>query len=152
MNKEGKRLQKELLAGRSVIVETVGVSMEPLLHDKKKKNATHVLIVPCADQYHIGDMPLVLFEDGRYILHRVVGMEEVQGELRYITRGDNCVSVESVAPGQILGMVQEIYYPRRTVRVTDRIYRVYVWMWMRTFLLRRIHKKIQRFSANLLKK
>lgn len=152
MNKEEKRIQEELCAGRSVIVATTGVSMEPLLHDRQKKNATHVLIVPHTGLCQVGDMPLVLVEDGRYILHRIIRIGEREGKLQYITRGDNCLSGEVVAPEQVLGIVQEIYYANKTLRVTDKRYRFYVWVWMRTFLFRRIHKKLVRFSTKMLEK
>ena len=72
MNKEVTKIRDELQAGRPVISFTSGVSMEPLLHDKRKKNATHVLIVPVTDTCKVGDMPLVFMKDGRYVLHRII--------------------------------------------------------------------------------
>ena len=83
MNKELTRIKDELAAGKPVISFTSGVSMEPLLHDKRKKNATHVLILPIQGICKIGDMPLVFMNDGRYILHRIVRVDEKDGKIFY---------------------------------------------------------------------
>ena len=53
MNNEYSNLRKELEAGRSVIIFTTGVSMEPLLHDKRKENATHVLVIPTSERLSV---------------------------------------------------------------------------------------------------
>ena len=147
MNREFKRIQDELAEGRSVLVTTSGVSMEPLLHDKHKKNATQVLIVPHEGACKVGDMPLVLMRDGRYILHRIVRIEEKRGVFRYLTRGDNCIGTETVAPEQVLGVVTEIYYPKRKITVDDRGYRLYVKMWMIVYPLRKLHKWTRNFCG-----
>ncbi len=147
MNKEISQIKKELAEGRSVLVATSGVSMEPLLHDKRKKNATHVLIVPPSKSFAVGDMPLVLMEDGRYILHRIVKIVQEQGKTYYITRGDNCITTEKVAEEQILGVVTEIYYKKGTLRISDTRYRFYVKIWTYVYPIRRLHKKTRNFCG-----
>ena len=138
MNKEFTRLKDELSAGRSVISFTSGVSMEPLLHDKRKKNATHVLIVPVTGICQVGDMPLALLPDGRYILHRIIRVNKKQDKVIYVTRGDNCVGCEYVPQEAVYGVVREIYYKNnKTVKVTDKKYQRYVKVWMRLYPIRK---------------
>ena len=138
MNRELTRIKDELEAGRPVISFTSGVSMEPLLHDKRKRNATHVLILPVRGICKIGDMPLVFMNDGRYILHRIVRVDEKDGKIFYQTRGDNCIGSEYVSQESVLGVVSEIYYKNKTVKVTDKNYNQYVKIWMSTYPLRKI--------------
>lgn len=138
MNKELTRIKDELAAGKPVISFTSGVSMEPLLHDKRKKNATHVLILPVQGICKIGDMPLVFMNDGRYILHRIVRVDEKAGKIFYQTRGDNCIGSEYVSQEAVLGVVSEIYYKNKTVKVTDENYNRYVRVWMKLYPIRKI--------------
>ena len=159
MNKELTRLKDELSAGRSVISFTSGVSMEPLLHDKRKKNATHVLIVPITGICQVGDMPLALLPDGRYILHRIIRIDKKQDKVIYVTRGDNCVGCEYVPQEAVYGVVREIYYKNdKTVKVTDKKYQRYVKVWMQLYPIRkffmrcrgligRVYRKVKRLLS-----
>lgn len=159
MNKEFTRLKDELSAGRSVLSFTSGVSMEPLLHDKRKKNATHVLIVPITGICQVGDMPLALLLDGRYILHRIIRIDKKQDKVIYVTRGDNCVGCEYVPQEAVYGVVREIYYKNdKTVKVTDKKYQRYVKVWMQLYPIRkffmrcrgligRVYRKVKRLLS-----
>ena len=159
MNKEFTRLKDELSAGRSVLSFTSGVSMEPLLHDKRKKNATHVLIVPITGICQVGDMPLALLPDGRYILHRIIRIDKKQDKVIYVTRGDNCVGCEYVPQEAVYGVVREIYYKNdKTVKVTDKKYQRYVKVWMQLYPIRkffmrcrgligRVYRKVKRLLS-----
>lgn len=138
MNKELTRIKDELEAGKPVISFTSGVSMEPLLHDKRKKNATHVLIMPVTEVCKVGDMPLVFMNDGRYILHRIIRVDEKAGKIFYQTRGDNCIGSEYVSQESVLGVVSEIYYKNKTVKVTDKNYNRYVRIWMKLYPIRKV--------------
>ena len=159
MNKEFTRLKDELSAGRSVLSFTSGVSMEPLLHDKRKKNATHVLIVPITGICQVGDMPLALLPAGRYILHRIIRIDKKQDKVIYVTRGDNCVGCEYVPQEAVYGVVREIYYKNdKTVKVTDKKYQRYVKVWMQLYPIRkffmrcrgligRVYRKVKRLLS-----
>ena len=159
MNKELTRLKDELMAGRPVISFTRGISMEPLLHDKEKKNATHVLIQPVTEICKVGDMPLALLSDGRYILHRIIRIDKKQDKVIYVTRGDNCVGCEYVPQEAVYGVVREIYYKNnKTVKVTDKKYQRYVKVWMQLYPIRkffmrcrgligRVYRKVKRLLS-----
>lgn len=137
------KLKDELLAGRPVITFTSGVSMEPLLHDKRKKNATHVLVVPVEGLCSVGDMSLALLKDGRYIIHRIIRVDERNGQVYYVTRGDNCIGSEYIPQEAVLGVVKEIYGKRKTVKVTDKGYLRYVKVWMKLYPLRRLGMRMR---------
>ena len=137
------KLKDELLAGRPVITFTSGVSMEPLLQDKRKKNATHVLVMPMEGICNVGDMPLALLKDGRYIIHRIIRVDEKNGQVYYVTRGDNCIGCEYIPQEAVLGVVKEIYGKRKTVKVTDKGYLRYVKVWMKLYPIRRLGMRLR---------
>lgn len=141
MNRELTKIKDELQAGRPVISFTSGVSMEPLLHDKRKKNATHVLIMPVTGICKVGDMPLVFMDDGRYVLHRIIRVDKKDGKVFYQTRGDNCIGSEYVSQDSVFGVVNEIYYKNKSVKVTDENYNRYVKVWMRIYPIRKVLMK-----------
>lgn len=149
MSKEQVRLKDELLAGRSVITFTSGVSMEPLLHDKRKKNATHVLIVPVQGKCSVGDMPLALLSDGRYIIHRIIRVDEKDEKIYYVTRGDNCIGCEYISQEAVLGVVKEVYYKNKTLKMTDKRYLFYVKTWMKLYPVRRIRMRLRGILARI---
>lgn len=149
MNKSYSNIRRELSLGRSVILFTTGTSMEPLLHDKRKKNATHVLVVPATEPLHIGDMPLVQFSDEVYMLHRVIRIE--QGPI-YVTRGDNCIGCEYIEPEQVLGVVTEIYEGSKKICVTDKNYLRYVKRRIKNYPIRRMWFRIRSFASKVKRK
>lgn len=114
-------IAEELRAGRVISTETHGISMKPLLVEGK----TLVVIEPLRRALSVGELPVFLRSDGKYVIHRVIGMDEKN----YYTRGDNCLNFETVPKEQMLGVVVEIYRNGRILRVTDRRYRAYVALW-----------------------
>lgn len=152
MNNGYSNLRKELQNGKPVITFTTGTSMEPLLHDKTKKNATHVLVVPVEDHLNVSDMPLVQLTEEKYMIHRIIRIEEKDGQRIYITRGDNCIGCERILPHQILGVVTEIYEKEKTIRVTDRGYLRYVKRRMNTFPIRKGWAMLRGFASKIKRK
>ena len=120
---DGDSIEKELREGRSVMVNTKGVSMRPLLWQGK----TQVRIEPLKGPLKVGDMPLVRLRPGLSRLHRLIRMEENY----LVTRGDNCRYAEKAALEDVLGVVTAIYRGNRQIRMDGRLYRLYVsaWQW-----------------------
>ncbi len=143
MNNETSNIQKELREGRPVITFTVGTSMQPLLYDKGRKHATHVLIEPLKRELVKGDMPIVELPDGRYMIHRVVDVINKDGAIYYRTRGDNCITEEINKKEAAFGVVTEIYRKGKTIKVTDRAYRFYVKGWLLTYPIRRQMRRLR---------
>ncbi len=129
MNEERESPAELLGNGKSFIsLGMRGRSMEPLLHEGK----SFVIIRPLSGKLKIGDLPLRLRYNGRYVLHRLVD----EDEMYYYTRGDNCVKKERFLKKRIIGVVTEINRNGTWFPVTDRRYRAYVWLWMHSFPLR----------------
>ncbi|MCM1333506.1 MAG: S24/S26 family peptidase [Bacteroides sp.] len=138
----------ELNAGRAVTTPTHGISMKPLLTEGK----TLVLVEPLDRPLTVGELPIFLREDGKYVIHRVIGADAEN----YYTRGDNCLNYETVPKGQMLGVVTEIYRGEKTLRVTDRRYRLYVAVWRTLTPLRlgwkRLRVRLSQAKKRILKK
>ena len=110
-----------------------GFSMYPLLRQGKD------VVVIEKREGHCKKYDTVLFlrKSGEYVLHRIL---KVNGSQYWIV-GDNCVSGETVMEDQILGVLVSIKRGKRTIRMTDWDYRLYVHLWcdvypVRFFLLR----------------
>jgi len=138
MNNKCSNFQTELKDGKSVIVFTTGTSMEPLLYDKGKKKATHVLVKPITEELSIGDMPMVLLRDGRYMIHRIIQIIKEQDDLYYITRGDNCVGSEKIKRDMVVGVVTIVYRKGKEIHITDKGYLRYVKVWGILYPIRKI--------------
>ncbi len=131
-------IEQELERQDYILLQTTGISMEPLLHNRK---STVVIISPpkMLKRYDV-----VLFRriSGEYVLHRVLKA----GQKIYLICGDNEVNMEPVAREQILG-VMEGYYPdegERYISCNDleyqrylRTVRVRYWVrWWKALLVR----------------
>ena len=79
---------------------------------------------------HKYDLPLYHRPDGKYILHRIIGVKEHA----YVIRGDNTYAKEYVPDEWIIGYVSEFYRARRKggerhVDTSARGYRFYAAFW-----------------------
>ncbi len=85
------------------------------------------------------DLALARLPDGRYLLHRVIGKDEAF----YYTRGDNCCSQEAIPRQQVVGVAVEIARRGRRISMAGKIYRLYTWLWMAGYPLRRFTRRIR---------
>lgn len=114
-------IAEQLHLGSTVIVFTKGTSMQPLLIEGK----SYVVLRPIERRLKVGDLPIVLRSDGKYVVHRIIAMTDTG----YITRGDNCITSENVKNESVIGIVTEIQRKNKTIKVTDKKYRLYVVIW-----------------------
>ena len=113
-----------------VIVHTnKGTSMMPLLRENRD---LMVIRKRGAGRFHKYDAVLFLRDNGEYVLHRIL---RVNPDSYWIV-GDNCASGETVREEQVLGILTEILRDGRTIRVTDKGYRIFVRIWCALFPLR----------------
>ena len=120
---------QELQAGRSIVAQTVGDSMQPLLGEGR----TAVVVQPLAGPLKRGDLPLYRRPDGQYVLHRIVRVKDGV----YYTRGDNRYNEpERVEPDWVLGVVTQVVRGGRTIPVTDGSYCCYTALWLASYPLR----------------
>ena len=83
------------------------------------------------------------------IVHRLVAIKDSGNQKLYITRGDNCVKIETVTRDRIIGRVTEVHrlssfrpwhvIPTRRFTVDGRAYRVYSRVWAMTWPVRRLY-------------
>lgn len=113
-------VEQELRQHGKCVIQTVGVSMEPLLHHRYST----VVLQSVRRPLRRGDV--VLFRrpaGGEYVLHRIVRVT-ADG---FLIRGDNCLFAEAVTPLQILALMTGFWNGDRfTDCATDAAYRRYV--------------------------
>ncbi|MBE6553635.1 MAG: hypothetical protein E7666_04755 [Ruminococcaceae bacterium] len=108
---------------------TVGHSMRPMLRDR----CDRVIIKPLGtERLKKYDLPLYRLPDGRYVLHRVVGVRDDH----YLIRGDNTYQLEKIPDAWILGVVTEFYRNDRHYSATDKRYRRYAALWNTIYPIR----------------
>ena len=92
-----RTIEQELALHGHTVVQTVGVSMEPLLHGRKSS----VVLAAKQGPLQVRDVVLYRRPAGEYVLHRVVKV--LDGA--YLIRGDNCIGSETVPAAQVLGVM-----------------------------------------------
>ncbi len=123
-------IEKQLAEQGFYVSTTVGVSMRPMLRNRRDR----VIIRPVGEgRLSKWDLPLYKRPDGKYVLHRIIGV----GDGYYIIRGDNTYAKETVPDEWILGVVTEFYRGDRHVMADDRRYRRYAAVWHAIYPLRK---------------
>lgn len=147
---QSKMSFEEYLEKNGTLVYTnVGVSMMPLL-----RQGRDLMVIRRKGEERCRKYDAVLFKraNGQYVLHRIVKVLE-NG---YYIIGDNCVAGEFVREEQVLGILTEVSRDgRKTIRMTDRMYLVYVHLWcdalpVRCFLLR-VKSVVRRIGGKVLR-
>lgn len=149
-------IEKELRENHHAFFQTVGFSMEPMLHQRK---STVVLRSPeDPSVLSVGDVVLFHRADERYVLHRIVRVKEEKDSKLYVIRGDNCTYDDLVRPEQILGVMEGFYADERNVftsaddmkyqEYVKRILKRSVWSLRLRRLPGRVIRRICRMFAN----
>ena len=126
---ESSNLEKQLAEEGFYISTTVGVSMRPMLRNRRDR----VLIKPVGEgRLQKYDLPLYRLPDGKYVLHRVL---EVRGN-DYIIAGDNTGWKESVPKENVVGIATRFCRKGKWHDVNERGYGLYVRLWTDLYLLR----------------
>ena len=123
----GSSTFEEVLAESGKLAYTnVGVSMMPLLREGRD-----VMLIEALGKRKLRRYDVVLFRRSGV---RILG---VRPDGRYWIVGDNCTSGEVVAERDILGVLTQVRRDgRKTMRVTDPRYRMYVMLWCKPYHLR----------------
>lgn len=113
-----------------------GTSMLPLI----KQGRDSVVLVKPEKAPAKGDIIFYLRENGQYVLHRIVGIEDG----RYVLCGDNQIGLEKgIKEEQIIGVVKSVFRGEKCISEKAMGYRIYLFLW-RSFLIRRIYFKLRR--------
>ena len=114
-------MQEQLAAGQAVRFSPKGVSMLPMLREGRDS----VVLSPKPDRLQKYDLPLYRRDDGAYVLHRVVRVEQA-----YTCIGDNQFVLEpGVRHDQVIGVVTAFTRGERLIPVTAPMYRLYCVFW-----------------------
>lgn len=123
-------IEKQLAEQGFYVSTTVGVSMRPMLRNRHDR----VIIVPLGEErLKKYDLPLYRRPDGKYVLHRIIGVEDGY----YVIRGDNTYVKEKVPDSWIVGVMSEFYRGKRHVLADDQGYRRYAAFWQAIYPLRK---------------
>lgn len=135
-------LQVQLQEGGRANLTVTGYSMHPMLRSHRDS----VTLVPAGKQRK-GDIILYRRESGQFVLHRIIDIEKSC----YICSGDNQVMREPVTREQILAVVDGFTHKGKVYTLGNPGYRVYTWMWVELFCLRKYYLFIRRRFAKLMK-
>ena len=82
-------IETQLAENGFYVSTTVGVSMRPMLRNRRDR----IILRPVGEERLCKwDLPLYRRPDGKYVLHRIIGVEDGY----YIIRGDNTYAKEKV--------------------------------------------------------
>lgn len=129
-----EEVRRQLKAGHSAVFRLRGWSMRPFLEHERDK----VLLVSTKERpVKLYDVAMVLADDGRYVMHRVVDIDK-DGNCTLWGDG-NVVGREHCTPDNIIGVAKGFYIGKkeRYFDVEGRAWRWYSWWWMHTTCLRR---------------
>ena len=145
-----RTLEQELALNGQSCIQTIGVSMEPLLHDRKSTVTIKAKTAPL-QKY---DVVLYRRPAGKYVLHRIIKV--LDGA--YLIRGDNSIENEVVPDEWIFGVMTGYYGNEQDQYVSceSARYRYYLktlWLrygvlWMRN-LLGYLRRKVSSLRKHL---
>ena len=140
-----RNIEDQLASEGFYVSTTVGWSMFPMLRNRRDRVVIRPLSGERLKKY---DLPLYRRPDGKYILHRVVGVRDGY----YIIRGDNTYRKEKVPDEWVLGCVAEFYRNGKHKSAQGRGYRLYARLWNWLFPLRTAAYHLVVFAARVKRK
>ena len=131
-----KTIEEELACRGCGLFQTVGDSMEPLLHNRKSTVAIKAVKMPLK-RY---DVALYRRPSGEYVLHRVIRV--LHG--KYLIRGDNRVWREKVPEEWVIGVMYGYYSDEsdQFISCQDAEYQKY----LKTLPLRYVALKLREYK------
>ena len=142
-NQEKLKIEDVLRLNGKYIGPTVGVSMLPLL-----KNRRDTVVVQAKTE-RLKPLDVALYKRGdAYVLHRVIAVKEGG----YIIRGDNCYSDENIPEDWVIGVLTEFFRKGKHVLCTDKKYLKYAQNRVKTYKTRRFFVMIKCKAKAVVKK
>jgi len=133
-------MMREVLSrGGTVCFTPQGISMKPML----RGGVDTITLSPSPPRLRKYDLPLVLRDDGTYVLHRVVRKSK---NGLYTLCGDNQYALEKgVRHDQVVGVVTAFVRGGRAVSCGNFLYKLYCRLWSGTRLARRVFFRVLRW-------
>ena len=142
-NQEKLKIEEVLLLNGKYIGPTVGVSMLPLL-----KNRRDTVVVQAKTE-RLKPLDVALYKRGdAYVLHRVIAVKEGG----YIIRGDNCYSDENIPEDWVIGVLTEFFRKGKHIFCADEKYIKYAQNRVKTYKIRRFFVMIKCKAKAVVKK
>ena len=135
MNEIGS-IEQQLHEEGLYVSTTAGYSMVPMLRDRKDRV---VIRSKGEDVLKKWDVALYRYPDGRYVLHRVIGVKDGY----YRVRGDNTFFLEKIPKEWVLGYVSEFYRGEKHILTTSKGYRFYAVVWHLIYVPRLLFHKMR---------
>ena len=125
---EKQSIEEVLLTHGKYIGPTVGVSMLPMLKNRRDT----IVVLPKTER--LQPLDVALYRRGEaYVLHRV--LQVVDGG--YIIRGDNCYADENVPESAVIGVLTEFFRKGKHYTCKDKKYLNYVKKRLKNYKCRR---------------
>ena len=139
-------IEKQLQEEGFYVSTTVGVSMKPMLRNRRDR----VILRPvkAGEILFKYDLPLYRRPDGKYVLHRIIGVCDGY----YIIRGDNTFVKEKIPEEWILGYVSEFYRGEKHIFSNQKSYRFYAVLWQKLYFLRLLLHKARCLAGRVKRK
>ena len=134
-------IRESLGQGQSVRFSPRGTSMLPML----RQGRDTVILAPITDRLKAGDIALYQRENGIYVLHRVIEADK-DG---YFFCGDNQAQRERVDHRQLIAHVTGYLRNGREYGLDRLKDRLYCWLWIRFFGLRKYYIALRRGLGSL---
>ena len=136
-------IREKLSTGQSVRFSPMGVSMLPMLRQKKDS----VVLAAPPEKLKKYDLPLYVRDNGKYILHRIIEAGD-----SYTCCGDNQFQMETgIRHDQIIAVVTGFYREDKYISVTDRRYRAYCRLWDKSRSARKFERRARGYLRRHLK-
>ena len=114
-------IQERLAAGESVQFSPKGTSMRPTIYGWRDQ----VVLSPLPEKLEKYDLPLYRRDDGQFVLHRIVKVEET-----FTCIGDNQFIYEpGVRQDQMLALATGFYRKGKYYSCDGKGYKLYVRLW-----------------------
>ena len=140
---EKLKIEDVLSLNRKYIGPTVGVSMLPLL-----KNRRDTVVIEAKTE-RLKPLDVALYKRGdAYVLHRVIAVKE-DG---YIIRGDNCYADENIPEDWVIGVLTEFFRKGKHVFCTDKKYIRYAKNRVKNYKIRRFYMRVKAKAKAVIKK
>lgn len=132
-NEKFSSFERELDESGKLIFTNVGVSMLPLLREKRD-----VMVITKLSE-NPKKLQAVLFRRngvegrGKYVLHRIV---KIRKDGKFFIVGDNCTDGEIVDKNDILGVLSAVIRDGKQIDFKGLKYRLYLYFWCAPYHLR----------------
>ena len=136
-------IREKLSTGQSVRFSPMGVSMLPMLRQKKDS----VVLAAPPEKLKKYDLPLYVRDNGKYILHRIIEAGD-----SYTCCGDNQFQMETgIRHDQIIAVVTGFYREDKYISVNDKRYRAYCRLWDKSRPARKLKRRAMGYLRRHLK-